>query len=419
MPGKLCARSLVSMPVLTQRHRPLKTSRGHPADVAPSRSATLVTPLRGRGQVDLGGPHAPAPLTLGRDLRSSPWKQRVAPSRHITRRNRRIPAIPIPRNNNALASPRNSASFDQSIHVLLSNGFGDVVSLAINLHHFSQPLELSPGFDTLHDDVLLQAASKLDERFDHRSRFGTFMNVAHEGSIQLECIDSQTMQFGQRPAPRTKIIDCNTRPKISNRCHGRGKCLYRARIDGLRQFNLKIRGTDGVGIQNECQSSCHSRPRDFMSRQIDGQRQIVMAKRSPTGEHTRGLLDHIVSESACQMRIFDEVNERRRHQHAALRMLPAYQRLESGQQSGLKAELWLINEKELLPRQSTLRVFDKNIGIATHGRTIHSDLQCTHSKFRCPPIRLVPASGFHSAVREHAIISTDTACRRRSPSDRR
>ncbi|VWM19974.1 hypothetical protein BLA6992_07261 [Burkholderia lata] len=97
------------------------------------------------------------------------------------------------------------------------------------------------------------------------------MNVAHEGSIQLECVDCQAMQFGQRPASRTKIIDGNTHPKISNRCHGSGKRIDRAGIDGLRQFNLKIPGTDAIRIQNMRESSCHLRPRNFASGQIDGQ----------------------------------------------------------------------------------------------------------------------------------------------------
>ncbi|VWM19975.1 hypothetical protein BLA6992_07262 [Burkholderia lata] len=75
------------------------------------------------------------------------------------------------------------------------------------------------------------------------------------------------------------------------------------------------------------------------------------------------------------------------------RMMPAYQRLESGQQSGLNAELGLINEKELFPSQPTLRVVDKFINVATHGRTIHSDLQCTHSRFQCLPIQPYSRAG--------------------------
>lgn len=64
-----------------------------------------------------------------------------------------------------------------------------------------------------------------------------------------------------------------------------------------------------------------------------------------------------------------------------LRMMPAYQRLKPGQQSGLKAELRLINEKELFPSQPKLRVVDKIIIIAMHCRTVQSDLQCTHIRF--------------------------------------
>ena len=61
--------------------------------------------------------------------------------------------------------------------------------------------------DAFGNDAEVEGATQLDDRFDDGPVAGVGVDALHEGLVELEEVDRQVLELGERGVPRAEVVD--------------------------------------------------------------------------------------------------------------------------------------------------------------------------------------------------------------------
>ena len=91
-------------------------------------------------------------------------------------------------------------------------GGGEVVPLARVHSERLQPGSLFLGLDPFGHDFEVQRLAQLHERLNDRSGLGRRGQARHEGSVDLQNVDRELLEIGQRGEAGAEIVDRQAGP---------------------------------------------------------------------------------------------------------------------------------------------------------------------------------------------------------------
>src|SRR6185437_13991322 len=135
---------------------------------------------------------------------------------------------------------------DQIIDLCSANGPANVITLAVDLRHRSCPGKLRCGLNTLNNDLLAEALSKSNKRFQHNRCLRTFRNIVNQGPVYFQHIDCESMQSGQRPVSGAEVVNRDSNACCTYRIDGSCKHNERAGLSGFCELDLQLCCIDSV-----------------------------------------------------------------------------------------------------------------------------------------------------------------------------
>ena len=87
------------------------------------------------------------------------------------------------------------------------HGLGIEIALGMVAAQFPQAARLTVRLDALRRDLKLQASSQADDGGDDRLVVGILLQVPHEAAVDLDMIDRELLQMGQRGVAGAEIVE--------------------------------------------------------------------------------------------------------------------------------------------------------------------------------------------------------------------
>ena len=199
--------------------------------------------------------------------------------------------------------------------------------------------------DALGDQSQAERVGEQDRRADDSRGPRVLGHARDEGLVELELVDRQLAQVGQRRVARTEVVDDHAD-------------AVGAQLDQDLAGPLAVRHQEVLGdLQLE-----HPRGQAALGeQQLDPGRQVDVDQRGggevdrdrqraagvlPADHLVEGLLEHGRGEVAHQPGVLDERQELVRGKQTAGRVVPAHQRLDAGDEQGLRVDLGLVVHRQ-------------------------------------------------------------------------
>ena len=95
-----------------------------------------------------------------------------------------------------------------------SSGLGDVEALGLVASEVAEPVEGVAILDALGDDAEPEVLPELDRRSHDREVVDAVEHVRHERTVDLDLLDRESLQVGERGEPRAEVIDREAHPDL-------------------------------------------------------------------------------------------------------------------------------------------------------------------------------------------------------------
>ena len=105
------------------------------------------------------------------------------------------------------AAPAPASLAQVGLHAGGVHGTGKDETLAVRAVLAAQAFELGAGLDALGDDRQPQGPAQLDQRVQEGGRLAGTVDGRDEGAVDLELVDGEPAEVGQRGLPRSEVVN--------------------------------------------------------------------------------------------------------------------------------------------------------------------------------------------------------------------
>ena len=200
-----------------------------------------------------------------------------------------------------------------------------------------------------------------------RGVVGVGLDVAHEGAVELERLDRQQLQVGERGIAGAEVVDRQIDAERAQRLQPVDRTRRVSHRHRLGDFQFEIARLQAVPRDRRRHLPGQLRRAQLVRREIDRHAQAAAhALGAPGRQLPAGFVEHPGAERFDHARLLGDRNELERRDHAALRMLPADQRLDAAQLAVAPIDLRLVVDLELPFEQRRMQIAFEQHALAGH-----------------------------------------------------
>ena len=181
------------------------------------------------------------------------------------------------------------------------------------------------GFDTFSDHAAAKRLGQADDALHDGQVIAVVQHVADEALVDLERARRQALEIGERGITRAKVVQRKIHPERLAFGHQRSNVADILERCGFQQFDLKamarqpgVRGEEGFQAENEVV------PGQMVGRDIDADDHLEPGI-APRTDLAQRFLNDPFAQRDIGRTVLDHTEKLRRHEQAALGMLPADQ----------------------------------------------------------------------------------------------
>ncbi len=204
------------------------------------------------------------------------------------------------------------------------------------------------GLHPLGDDVQPQAAAEGDDGLGNGAIVRVLGDAAHEGLVDLELIQGQAFEVGQRGIAGAEIVHGEADANISEFPHGLDDQVHIPHHQALGQLQLEPAGIGPALVQRAAHLGDEIGLVKLAGADVDRQLQVTGGRvLAPEGESAAGGLQHPAADGDDESIFLGGRDEGGRRDHALSSRLPAQQGLGAGQ-AAVAIDLGLIKEQQFV-----------------------------------------------------------------------
>jgi len=221
---------------------------------------------------------------------------------------------------------------------------------------FLQVQHLVEGLDALGHDVDAERARHLDDGAGDRAVAHPGLEVADERAVDLEAVDGEVAQPAEARIADAEVVDGERNPDVAQR----GQHFFRpglvAHDHRLRDLEFDVLRFDAGVLQGARHHLGEVAPQELHARDVHRDVLEGQALVAPAACLGAGGAQHPVTDRHDQSRFLGDVDQLQHRHGAELRVVPAQQRLESGEFAGRELELRLVMQAQLVAVQGAAQL---------------------------------------------------------------
>ncbi len=183
--------------------------------------------------------------------------------------------------------------------------------------------------------------------------FSELVRLADERAVDLEDVDGEAVQVGQRRVAGAEVVDREAHAERLEAVEALEVGVGVVHDRALGELDHEVAGLEPRLLQRLGHVLHQVAVLQVPRRDVHREAQPAAAghRAAPAAQVAAGLAQYPAAELVDLAALLDHLDEARGHQHAGLRVAPAHQRLDAEQAAGAEIDDRLILEEELLVRQ--------------------------------------------------------------------
>ena len=209
--------------------------------------------------------------------------------------------------------------------------------------------------DALGDGFEPERLAQLDHGVDERHRLGSVGDPRHEGSVDLQHVDGELSQVGQRRVAGAEVVDGHAHPERLQQgqsADGVLDVVHQGGLGELQDAQSRIEAAVGEGIAHIGDDLV---PIELFGRDVDRDGDVV-ALALPGRTLSAGFFEHPATNRHDETTGLEGRNEVVRQDHPPGRVTPAKKRLDTGEGPRGQIEGGLVEQEELVGLESSVQV---------------------------------------------------------------
>ena len=203
----------------------------------------------------------------------------------------------------------------------------------------AQGIELTLRLDALGDDFHRQAVRHGDHGTGDGQVVTTVWQVPDEGAVDLEDIDREFLEVGERRIAGAEVVDRQANPQRAQRFEQRGGFDHVLHDRRFGDFEFEHRGIDAADPQGFSHVIRQRRVGQLVGGKVHRNRKVRHASALPCLGLAACLVDDPLAERDDEVAGLRNGNEAVGPEHAQRRMVPADQRFDAEQLAGAEFDL--------------------------------------------------------------------------------
>ncbi len=189
----------------------------------------------------------------------------------------------------------------------------------------------------------VQGVGHADDHPDDGAQVIAGREFAHEAAVDLERVEGEAAQVGERGVPRAEIVQRDAHARLAQRAQDRHGCAGLVHEDGFGDLQLQAAGGQPGRAQRRLGHAVQVLRHDLHGRDIDRNRERF----GPGGRVAAGLGQHPLAHGLDQSGVLGHGDELARSHLPQLGMVPAQQGLEAGDPPRIQVDDGLVGQVEL------------------------------------------------------------------------
>ena len=208
--------------------------------------------------------------------------------------------------------------------------------------------------DALGDGRHVERLGQPDDALNDTQAGLAAQHRGHETAVDLERVDGEAMEVAEARIAGPEIVDGDAQAEFLEPVENGGGNLRVADQRALGEFDLDVLRTDGAGGQRVAQIGDHAEVGEAQPREIDAEKRSLAGRQAlvDLGQGVEGGGEQPPVEVGDQAAGFGDRDELARRHQAAVGMLPADQRLVSGDAASLEPDDGLHHQPQLASRNA-------------------------------------------------------------------
>jgi hypothetical protein len=214
------------------------------------------------------------------------------------------------------------------------------------------------ALDAFGDDGEAEVVAEVDRRADDHGVVLVAFHLHHERLVDLEHVDREPFQVAERRVAAAEIVDRERDAQLAEPVEHRAGAQRIREDRALRDLELEVSRLDPCLAEQAGDLLGEVEVEHVAAREIDGHRELE-ALLAPGAALAQPRLEHVERERPDQAGVLGERDEVGGYEQAALRVLPAHERLHRAHAAVLEARLRLVIERQLAPLERVAALADR------------------------------------------------------------
>src|SRR6266508_3653776 len=242
--------------------------------------------------------------------------------------------------------------------LLLVQGFGEVVALAVLAAQLAEPLELVEPLDTFGDGGEAEGGGQVDDGLGERGGVGAAGDLVDERLVDLEDIDGQAAKVAEGGVAGAEIVDRQPHPQAVELGQGDRGGGDIGDQQALGQLQGQVAGLQAGGGKGLGDLGGQVGLGELDRGQVDADAQLLAAGDGglPVAGLLAGAVQHPGADRDQQAGLLGKGDEAARGQQPPGWVLPAHQRLQAGDPPAGKVNDRLLAKAELVAVQGAAQI---------------------------------------------------------------